>query len=57
MPASSSCCGSDPDSGSGYCCTLVKTGMLLNQEIITAVAEQVEALGIYNGSRSSNGIT
>jgi len=21
MPASSSCCGSDPDSGSGYCCT------------------------------------
>jgi len=26
----------------------VKTGMLLNQEIITAVAEQVEALGIDN---------
>jgi len=42
MPASS-CCGSDPDSGSGLLYK-VKTGMLLNQEIITAVAEQVEAL-------------
>jgi len=34
----------------------VKTGMLLNQEIITAVAEQIEALRIITSGRSCNGI-